>query len=185
VAATHFGKNTLSCGCLRVEHGQRIRRAQGLNSKTHGMSHTNEYMIWAGIKQRCYKNEVWCRSYKNYGGRGIKVCDRWMECFENFYEDMGPRPSKDHSVERKDNNKDYSPENCYWGTRIEQGNNRRNNRMITIEGVTLTKITWCRMLGITHSTVDELIRSRNGRKARFSSTDEAMQHLYFKLRDIV
>lgn len=82
------------------------------------MRHTLEYGVWETMKSRCYNpNSI---SYGDYGGRGISVCDRWKKSFANFYADMGPRPTDNHSIERKDNNKNYDPSNCVWATSKEQ-----------------------------------------------------------------
>jgi hypothetical protein len=81
-----------------------------------------EYGVWAKMRSRCEKPTD--RSYVNYGGRGLAVCERWQK-FENFYADMGPRPSKDHTLERVDNYKGYTPDNCVWATRDVQAKNRR------------------------------------------------------------
>lgn len=90
--------------------------------KTHGMSKSPEYMIWQNMKARCYyPRDI---SYVNYGGRGIKVCDRWLNSFDNFIADMGKRP-KGTSIERKNNDGDYSPENCVWLDRSLQNHNQR------------------------------------------------------------
>lgn len=109
-----YSEYTLSCGCLRKE-----------KTATHGMTNTSEYNIWKTMIQRC--TNINNQSYPDYGSRGITVCDRWLNSFQAFYEDMGPRPSFDHSMERRENDKGYYKENCYWATRVQQANNRRNN----------------------------------------------------------
>jgi hypothetical protein len=106
--------NTNSCGCLKIEI-----------HTTHGMANSPEYKTWAGIIQRCTNSNE--EQYSDYGGRGITVCDRWLNSFEAFYRDMGPRPSPDHSIDRKENDKGYYKDNCRWATRAEQDNNKRNN----------------------------------------------------------
>jgi hypothetical protein len=98
------------------------------------------------MKQRC--NHPLNESYKNYGGRGIKVCDRWNESFTNFITDMGIRPSKSHSLDRIDNNGSYEPGNCRWATRDIQNNNTRFNRHITYKGETKNITQWALELGI-------------------------------------
>lgn len=110
------------------------------------MEGTKEYTSWCGMKYRCYNPS--CKKYKNYGGRGIKVCDRWISSFVAFYEDMGPRPSPQHSIERNDVNGDYEPSNCRWATNREQANNRRSNHTITIGSDTKTITQWCEVYGV-------------------------------------
>jgi hypothetical protein len=114
--------HTKSCGCLGDEN-----RSAGVVK--HGMSNTGEYHSWAGMIQRCTNpNHI---QYKDWGGRGIKVCERWINSFENFYEDMGPKPTPGHSIDRWPNNDgDYELVNCRWGTDEQQGGNKRNNRWI-------------------------------------------------------
>lgn len=107
-----------------------------------------EWDAWYEMKRRCYSPHV--RPYRNYGGRGIKVCDRWLgpDGFENFMEDMGSRPSSSHSLDRKDNNGNYTPENCRWATPVEQQNNLRTNTVIEFAGKRMTAAQWERELGL-------------------------------------
>lgn len=108
-------------------------------------SHTPEYRIWAGMLQRCQNQKR--ESYKNYGARGIEVCERWKK-FSNFIKDMGPRPSAAYSIERLENSEGYEPDNCVWATGIIQGRNRRNNVRISLDGRTQTLSAWAER-GIT------------------------------------
>jgi len=101
--------------------------------------------------ERCYnKQDI---GYQNYGGRGIKVCDIWKESFFNFLEDMGERPSTDYSLDRMDNDGNYDPSNCKWSTIEEQANNRRNNIIVTIDGVTKSITQWCDELNLNRFTI--------------------------------
>lgn len=112
----------------------------------HGMTNTKEFFAWRGILTRCTnKNDA---AYKNYGGRGINVCDRWAE-FKNFFEDMGLAPSKKHSIDRIDNNKGYYKENCRWTVSKVQNRNRRDTHMVTYNGETKCITEWAECLGMT------------------------------------
>ena len=136
--------NTRSCGCLRNEKLEE-------NSVTHGMRHSPEYSVWCDIKTRCYNRNH--EHYHCYGGRGITVSDEWKESFEAFYRDMGPRPSSDHSIDRKNNDLGYSKENCRWATRVEQANNTRTNLIIDFDGERKSLKTWCSELGLHYRTI--------------------------------
>lgn len=103
---------------------------------------------WQGMIQRCENTNH--HSYHQYGGRGIKVCERWRKSFDAFLTDMGPRPSQKHSIDRYPNQDgDYEPGNCRWATMKEQQNNRRNNRLLTLGERTQTMAQWAEELGIT------------------------------------
>lgn len=113
----------MDCGCGTTE---RMRIA----NTSHGRRYTSEYRAWCGMKVRCgYQGG---KDYKKYGGRGITVCERW-KAFENFYADMGPRPSSRHTLDREDNDGNYEPGNCRWATPSVQCGNRRNGRRWVIK----------------------------------------------------
>lgn len=115
----------------------------------HGMSHSPEYVVWASMLSRTrYPSHG---SFANYGAKGIGVCDRWQE-FVHFFADMGPRPSPAHSIERVDNDRGYEPDNCRWATLQEQRRNMRQNRHITVDGVTRIATDWARDFGINPNT---------------------------------
>ena len=123
----------------------------------HGLSKLSEYGIWSSIKDRCYRKTNDC--YSRYGALGIKVCDRWLNSFENFLTDMGPRPSVNHSVDRKDVHGDYSPSNCRWATRSEQQRNRRDTIVIEFNGVCRSVIEWAEITGIPYDALKYRVRS--------------------------
>lgn len=132
---------TVSCGCVR-------RTWNTLNKRVHGLSHMKAYHIWTKIMDRCYNPKA--RSYKHYGARGISVCTRWHDVV-NFIADMGDKPDG-LSIDRIDNSKGYSPENCRWATNFEQAQNTRLNRMIEINGECFCLSEWIRRKGISMST---------------------------------
>lgn len=122
-----------------VEKPSRLERFCGMscastyrnkNRPQHRMSKSPEYYTWSGMIGRCYC--VTGKDYKRYGARGVTVCSRWLESFETFYKDMGPKPSSRHSLDRINNNGNYEPTNCRWATPKEQSRNRRTNRKIKI-----------------------------------------------------
>lgn len=119
-----------------------------------GSKMRSEYYSWRDMRRRCLSPRA--INYANYGGRGIAVCERWST-FAQFLADMGPRPTPDHSVDRIDNTKGYSPENCRWATRVEQTRNRRTTCVLTHNGVSRTLIEWAQALGMTYPTLSARI----------------------------
>ena len=124
-------------------------------SATHGMSNSKTHSVWGGIKDRCLCPNN--KDFNNYGGRGITICDRWKNSFIAFLEDMGEAPPN-MSIDRIDNNKGYSKENCRWTTIQVQANNRRTCVMITFKGKTKTIAEWSREFGIERKTLEYRIR---------------------------
>jgi hypothetical protein len=130
---------TVSCGCYRKKVCKKM-------FSNHGMSNSSEYSVWQAMKRRCYdKNNKY---YDRYGGRGVTVCDRWVNSFENFYSDMGKRP-KNYSIDRIDVNGNYSPENCKWSDSIEQANNKSTNSKYLYGEENLTISQWARKAQIS------------------------------------
>lgn len=109
------------------------------------------YYVWTGMKSRCSdKNN---KDYPNYGGRGITVCDRWKNSFENFYKDMGDKPSTNHSIDRIDNSGNYEPGNCHWIPLKDQNLNKRSNRIINYNGKTQILKVHCQELKLEYSFI--------------------------------
>lgn len=122
-----------------------------MSRTTHGMAKRSRvYCIWMGLRNRC--NNPKNRSYPRYGGRGVKVCERWDD-FAAFLADMGEPPTDRHQIERKDNGGNYEPGNCRWATPKEQASNRRSSRIIEHQGRKQTLQAWCDELGLKHTTV--------------------------------
>jgi hypothetical protein len=143
-----------SCGCYR-EDLKRQRKKHGMALRS-GIS--SEYKIWASMIQRCKNAKEKC--YKHYGGRGITVCDDWL-LFENFYRDMGNRPSLIHTLERINVNGNYEPSNCKWATREEQLNNKRTSRKYRFGDQNLTVKEWAKQSGINMRTLKNRLKNPN------------------------
>jgi hypothetical protein len=142
-------KGTKSCGCLRKE-------VSAKRATKHGLSNTRIYKIWSGIKDRCLNlNDT---AYKHYGGRGIKICNRWLD-FQNFYDDMIETYSDDLTIDRIDFNGDYEPSNCRWATQGEQVNNTRRCKFITYKGETDTVKRICEKYNVKYDRVVRKIKS--------------------------
>jgi hypothetical protein len=137
---------TKSCGCLADEI------LKGNQKKTHGETETRLYSIWRGMKKRCYQKSS--AGYRNYGGRGISVCEDWICSYENFRDWAILNGYKDDlTLDRIDSNGNYEPSNCRFSTYFQQANNKRTNRIITYKNVQLTLAQWCVITNIPKTTL--------------------------------
>lgn len=130
--------NTTSCGCK-------------LKYRVHGQAYSATYRSWKAMRYRCSNPKNRC--YKDYGGRGIAVCERWDNSFENFYADMGERPDG-MTIDRIDNNMGYCPKNCRWATAKEQSRNKQNSKIITALGESLCLADWSKKTGLTKGSIN-------------------------------
>lgn len=145
---------TQSCGCLQREATAarcRARATHGHTRRVDGRSSTPEFRSWKGMKERCSR-PIGDHAAR-YHDRGIRVCDRWRESFENFLADMGLRPSPRHSIDRIDNNGNYEPGNCRWATTKEQACNRTNSRRIKLDGMAMTIAEAAERTGLKFATI--------------------------------
>lgn len=148
--------NTRSCGCLH-------RELTGDARRTHGRTGTSEYHIYQSMLARCYSDKA--ISYPNYGARGITVCDRWrfgdgaLGGFECFLRDVGERPSRKHSLDRRENDGNYEPSNVRWATKVEQHRNTRANRHVMFRGEKMILEDAIRLSGLNRSTVSMRINT--------------------------
>jgi hypothetical protein len=155
---------TSSCGCLQRE-SRSIH--SGKAQITHGMTNTPEYRSWSSMNSRCSNPKD--SNYPAYGGRGITVCDQWSNSFEIFYHDMGLKPTPEHSIDRKENDKGYYKENCRWATRTEQQNNRECNRYYNFNNEQLTLPEIARLLNINVETLRSRLNRGMSEERAFSS----------------
>lgn len=133
---------TRSCGCAH-------RDCLIERNKTHGKSKTRTHRIWLGMLSRC--NNPNRKAYPDYGGRGISVCNEWLD-FSNFFSDMGEAP-EGMTIERRDNDGHYTKENCYWATPKQQARNRRSSRLVSIDGVTKSLAEWADDSPVQYHTI--------------------------------
>jgi hypothetical protein len=131
-------KRKRSCGCQ-------------WHPRPNAWKHKPEYVVWKSMLQRCYHPKS--KRYARWGGRGIKVCQRWRESFLAFLEDMGPRPTPAHQIDRKNNDGHYEPTNCRWATRLEQARNQSTNRVIEFNGESMILKDWAERIGIKSVTL--------------------------------
>lgn len=160
---------TKSCGCITKE----LSAEWGRNRQTHKMIKTPEYKSWACMKSRCSNNRD-KEKYASYGGRGIRVCRRWVNSFENFYEDMGPIPTKGYTLDRIDVNGNYCKGNCRWASPEEQTRNRRNTILVSVKGRTMVLAEWCSILSLRKYYLND-IHSRFGLDKVCSKIEELLE----------
>lgn len=154
----------VSCGCYAKE-----------NSTTHGKIKTPEYRTWAHMKSRCTNPNV--KEYKNYGGRGISMCERWLNSFENFLADMGERPSSKYSIDRFPNNDgNYEKSNCRWADKKQQADNRRSNVILEYSGIKMSQSEWAKSLGVNHTNIIAFLK-------RNKSFPEIAEHYINKMKN--
>lgn len=144
-AGNLVGGHTGSCGCTKRDRSPNLK---------HGMTRSREYRAWEAMLRRCRRPTD--SAYMNYGGRGIRVCGRWTK-FEAFFEDMGECPPG-MTIDRIDNDGDYEPGNCRWATVKQQGQNKRNNVLLTWQGQTLCVAEWARRRGLSDGTIRSRIK---------------------------
>lgn len=153
--------------------------------KTHGNSISyrerdprgyNCYTRWQAMKRRC--NNPNDKRFSDYGGRGIKVCDRWLESYENFLTDMGLPPEISYQIDRVDNNLGYSADNCKWVTRTENSRNKRNNRLIEVDGEIKTLSEWAEISGVDREAISARINRGIDPKKAMDSSANFSQYVY-------
>lgn len=134
---------------------------------THGLCKHPLYKTWLNVKDRCRnpKNPY----FHNYGGRGIKVCVQWEKSFVTFLQDVGEKPTPLHTLERKNNNGNYTPKNVVWATKKEQANNMRKNRMLTLDGRTQSLTLWAEEIGLVPSTLQYRLQQGMSVRAAIST----------------
>lgn len=176
-------KKTKSCGCIRIKKP---------NSLIHGMAKrknkTRFYRIWQNMKDRCSNEKT--LGYKNYGGRGIKVCESWTK-FKIFFDDMHKNyvlhikmyGEYNTFIERINNDNGYNPSNCRWATRTEQNMNKRSNNLIKYKNSTLTLTQWAKKLKIKRATLNSRINLLKWSVEDSLSLPVKIQHLNYKLND--
>lgn len=160
-------------GCLKKSIGTRQRKARSMSRRTHGLSYSPTYIAWQKMKNRCTNPNYY--GYKHWGGRGIKICERWND-FLLFLEDMGEKPTGT-SLDRIDNNGDYEPGNCRWASRKEQNRNTSRTRTVVVFGVAKSASEWAEETVISVHTI-------YSRLQRGYSPEEAIMNTDHRLRGL-
>ena len=172
----NINENKNDCGCI-------FKKKQAEKSATHGMSGTRIHRIWLGMSQRCYIESA--SGYKNYGGRGIKVCDEWLNKengFVNFYNwSIKNEYDNNLTIERKNVNGNYEPDNCRWATMKEQANNKRNTRYVTIDNETHSVSEWSEITGLSYMILNERYENNMLSKEEFlKPNDRCTIHIEYE-----
>ena len=175
IAADLKRGHTKSCGCLKREQNKETmeQRHRDMGHEIHGMSRTKLYYIWINMKAVC--ESVYNNEYVLYGARGIRVCNSWSNSFIEFYNwaiNNGYREGL--TLDRINNNGHFEPKNCRWATMEVQNNNKRNNRVLTFNGMTKTASQWAKYLGISRDTL--IWRLNNGWSVQQALTTPVKQH---------
>lgn len=144
-----YAKDNRSCGCVR-------RKIRPTGPRHHGLFGTPENRAWKSMIQRCHDPNS--SKYSDYGGRGIRVCDKWRSDFTAFLEDVGHKPNLNYQIERIDNDGNYEPGNCRWATPVEQARNKRDTRFITANGQTKPMCSWADETGISIKTIHKRLK---------------------------
>ena len=144
---------TRSCGCLQRELAALAKKSHG---ERVGGRESPEWSCWKQMRDRCHRPNH--GRYAAWGGRGIVVCERWRESFSAFLEDMGRRPSAEHSIDRINNDGPYEKSNCRWATRKEQGRNTRRNRLLEHNGKAAPLTEWAEISGIRYAVLSNRVR---------------------------
>lgn len=143
---------------LRISKQDNISKPASIRHYVHGLLRKGAkhpiHCVYASMLDRCHNPNA--GKFSSYGGRGIKVCKRWLR-FKNFISDMGPKPTQSHQLERINNNGNYSPKNCRWATRKQQARNRRDNRILELNGKKATLAEWCEITGMGQKTITNRI----------------------------
>lgn len=155
--------STLSCGCLRSENSGKATRFK----RVHGMSRSPEWNSWDAMVSRCHDPSD--KSYPKYGGSGIVVCDLWRHSFQSFYNDMGPRPSSDHTLHRIDDHQTYETGTVMWAPSWYQSLYRKSTRWTNLYGQRMCESDLAKMIGVVPSTVGA--RRRRGESAKDIASD--------------
>ena len=157
---------TKSCGCLAIDIIGNMNKTHGFTS---GGRKSPTYKSWTGMRGRCYTKTN--KKYLRYGGRGIKMCDRWKDSFDNFLADIGLKPSPEHSIDRINNDGNYEPGTCRWATDIEHSRNKSTTLRIRFQGEENDLATWCEKLGLPyHRTWQRLYRLGHSVDVAFTNT---------------